>query len=123
MENQYKFQWSSAKSNGEIVVVRSNDWANFIKDVDIAKKYLREERDEVRVFDEPIPEEEYNDMREAVEDPKPGFVDHTLGSSHCDLHNVEMTERKGKFGTFYSHGKKLPDGSFDYCNGKGFKKE
>lgn len=32
----------------------------------------------------------------------------------CPIHNLEMTEKEGKFGSFWSH--KMPDGS--WCNGK-----
>jgi hypothetical protein len=45
-------------------------------------------------------------------------------SNMCLLHNAPMKERTNKGGAkFFSHGKKLPDGTFDWCMGKGFKSE
>lgn len=40
--------------------------------------------------------------------------------SFCGVHKVEMKERVSKFGKFYSHSQQKPDGSWEYCQGKGF---
>jgi len=40
----------------------------------------------------------------------------------CPIHNVVMKPRKGKYGLFYSHSKRLSDGSWAYCSGKGWGK-
>lgn len=39
----------------------------------------------------------------------------------CQIHKIQMKERKGQYGPFFSHAKKLSNGKFDYCSGKGFK--
>ena|SRR3990167_3956508 len=39
--------------------------------------------------------------------------------SFCELHKVEMKERQGKYGKFYSHAKEL-DGTWVYCTGRGW---
>lgn len=42
----------------------------------------------------------------------------------CEVHGKQMKRRSGKGGNaFYSHGRKLADGSFDWCNGGGWKSE
>ena len=44
----------------------------------------------------------------------------TVGqASFCELHKIEMKERQGKYGKFYSHAKEL-DGTWVYCTGKGW---
>lgn len=43
--------------------------------------------------------------------------------SICPIHKVKMKQMKGRWGIFYSHGRKLQDGSWDNCNSKGFKSE
>jgi hypothetical protein len=45
-------------------------------------------------------------------------------ASFCSLHDIKMKERTNKGGAkFFSHGKKLPDGSFSWCSGRGFPNE
>lgn len=39
----------------------------------------------------------------------------------CEIHDVPMKAREGKYGTFFSHAKKQGD-KWIYCNGKGFDK-
>jgi len=56
---------------------------------------------------------EENDLGDASESQDP---------SYCSVHKVQMKERQGKYGKFYSHGKKLNDDTFIWCNGKGFNK-
>jgi hypothetical protein len=42
----------------------------------------------------------------------------------CEVHNVVMKKRSGKGGAaFYSHARKLTNGSWDYCSGSGFKSD
>jgi hypothetical protein len=51
-------------------------------------------------------------MDEANEDTEP-----------CEVHDVAMKARNGANGTFYSHARRLEDGSWDYCSGRGWKSE
>ena len=63
MDKQHKYQWSSVKSNGEILVVRGDDWSIFRAEIDIARIWLRNE-------------DKTEPIEEVVEKPKQ-FVDHT----------------------------------------------
>jgi hypothetical protein len=40
-------------------------------------------------------------------------------ATFCDVHKVEMKERDGKYGKFYSHAQKNGD-IWEYCTGKGW---
>lgn len=46
-----------------------------------------------------------------------------LDDSMCTVHKVQMKERDGKNGKFYSHAREMTDGSWDYCSGRGWKSE
>lgn len=44
--------------------------------------------------------------------------------SMCAVHNKKMKERSGNGGqAFYSHGRKLADGRWDWCSGSGWNSE
>jgi len=43
------------------------------------------------------------------------------GEKMCTIHNVAMKEREGSYGVFHSHARRNDDGTFTYCNGKGYK--
>lgn len=45
-------------------------------------------------------------------------------TKQCEVHNKPMKRRTGNSGqAFYSHARKLPDGSWDYCSGGGWKSD
>ena len=114
-KDQFKFQWSSAKSSGQILVIRGDNWTEFKADVEIGKIWLNNE-------DKQEPEEEVRTVSSL--DKKEEFVDHTKGSEFCEIHEITMKLRKGKDGAeFYSHSQQLSDGSWDYCSGRGFRSQ
>jgi hypothetical protein len=51
-------------------------------------------------------------------------IEESTAEDMCPLHGVKMFLKEGKYGEFYSHGRKLEDGTWDNCvNGKGYKSE
>lgn len=93
MENK-DYQWSIKLDNGEIFVVHSDTWE------DLSLK--REEVMNSIVI--PVVKQ-----RVSSDDP-----------SYCKEHNIQMKEREGKYGKFYSHSKQDETGMWIYCKGEGF---
>lgn len=109
MKTEFKYQWSSKADNGEIMVVRADTQEEIQKEIEWAKNLLHIEKPtESHPSVSEIPLEDR--LWEGESDP-----------SWCEIHKVKMKERDGKNGKFYSHSKQLPDESWDYCSGRGFK--
>ena len=107
MADQYKFQFSSAKQNGEILVVRGDDWSSFKGDVDIARIWLNnEEKHEEYVDDTKNETIGVIASEETVKAIAP--------QSKCEEHNIQMV--KNKNGKWY-HREYSPNKGARFCNG------
>jgi len=60
------------------------------------------------------------EVSQVVQAPqKPLASTTTPQATFCEVHKVEMKERDGKYGKFYSHAQKNGD-IWEYCTGKGW---
>lgn len=104
-KKDWKYQWSSKIENGEIVVVRNDDWEELILDIQRAKAVSTPV-----VQNKPL-ETQPALTRTPIEDSSEDDI--------CPVHKVKMKEREGKNGLFYSHNKGIyPD--LEWCSGKGY---
>jgi len=106
-----KYQWSRFVNGGrdEQFVVRADAWEEFLEAKELVINHINS-----------LTKVEGSTM--ATSDR--AYVDKQMVSGDevlCPIHHVKMWEKKGKHGTFYSHGEKQPDGSWMNCSGKGFK--
>lgn len=98
-KNSYpKFQIDITTPN-RMYHVRCNDWEEF-------KKAAEDMEDFVMGKDYAFPKPQEELPKEDRED-------------YCDFHQVPMKEREGKYGKFYSHGKKEGE-NFVWCTGEGW---
>lgn len=124
-----KYQWSvfPKGDKGEQFVVREDSWTEFLT----AMKNVRELMTGP-VNGEPLPWENKQtneSTREPVSERDQELkedVDDSLKNNelqYCPVHIADKVFWKdGKFGRFYSHGEKQPDGTWKNCvNGKDFK--
>jgi hypothetical protein len=108
-----RYQWSN-KYKDEIVVVEATDdkWEDFILAIDKARTTFNTPKAEnLETFpnDEPQSKQEERVME-----------DGPLG--YCTIHSVQMKERQGKFGIFYSHSTGTYP-ALEWCSGKGYGKK
>lgn len=105
MENS-KFQWSMKLDNGEIYVIRANTFNELKLERELAMVFI-EGLNTILTAEEPIdPEEDFEEEMDKVTDP-----------SYCKIHDVNMKEREGKYGKFFSHGiGTYPN--LKWCNGR-----
>lgn len=114
-KKEYKYQYSSKLDNGEIFVCRNDDKEELMLDVEWFRSHDRQEKapeTHPSVSDEGLNEEYQGKTLEEIPE---------IDESYCDIHDVKMFKKEGKYGVFYTHGRKKDDGTWENCNGKGFK--
>lgn len=118
-KKEYKYQMSSKLLNGEIFVVRSDDRDELMLDVTWLRSQLSQE---TSVESHPEASENTSTLSEKYAGKTMDEIpEEELDPSFCTLHNTKMFEKTGKYGIFYTHGRKKDDGNWENCNGKGFK--
>lgn len=74
--------------------------------------------DEIAKDSPEVPQRPLHEPTDGMDDALDQAEDLTVHT--CLVHNVAMKKRTGQFGDFYSHGRKYPDGTFEWCTGKGW---
>lgn len=107
------FQWSIKLDSGEIYVVKADTREELEEEIIYIKGLITNMRTDVPVEAE-TPLETHPEVKEKASE---SIDDLSL----CEIHHATMYEIKGKYGVFYSHGRKKDDGNWENCNGKGYK--
>lgn len=101
-----KFQYSYFIANGAQLVVRTDDYSEFLSEVK-------------RVQEDFIPTTSQSSPKNAST-----AIPGASNATQCPIHHKDMKQKVSKAGKPYTaHWKKLPDGSFDICFGKGWQSE
>jgi hypothetical protein len=130
MDKEYNvFQWSMfiGGREGEQVVVRGDDWKQFILDVEAVRKQFNVRPIHVELIETTsnysAPQDRVNETVSKAQGEANQFTREpikiiTKDPAFCEVHQVEMKPRMG--GKFFSHGKKIGEDEFEWCSGKGF---
>ena len=136
MKTEHKYQWSSKLENGEIMVVRADTREELVLDREWAKSLVsplntekpqitHPERAETASEELSLFDEEKKEEPKTLDEKYQGKTQEEIpetDESFCDLHEVQMKERTGKNGIFYSHSQgEYP--KLDWCSGQGWASE
>ena len=108
-KDQFKYQWSSAKSNGEILVVRGDDWSSFKGDVDIARIWLNNEENRLG---------NTTTIKPTGVIASEETVKAIAPQSKCEEHNIQMVKNKND--KFYHREWDPKEQKARFCNGFGY---